>query len=362
MNPSRVCLFDAVDRSFRQDRIEVTDLRRGEARVRVTCCTICGSDLHTATGRRTGPSPCVLGHEIVGVVESASVDPLLDYFGNLIQIGQRITWGLTVGCGHCFFCHESIPQKCDSVFKYGHVRFEGQRAFGGLAEHCYLTPGTSLFSLPDELPDSVACPANCATATVHATLRAIRELMDIRNKTVLITGMGMLGLTACAWLKELNVGEIICVDVDHKRLELARDFGATQIVLANNEKDLVAVVDRATDGRGADAALELSGTTVAAMNCLNRLRVGGVLILAGSVFPSEPLNLSTETIVRKMLNIRGVHNYRPDDLAAAIDFLISCHHKYPFHALVQKSFGLDDVESAFALAKSGSAIRVAVTP
>ena len=114
------------------------------------------------------------------------------------DVGDRITWTLCASCGRCSNCRRGLPQKCEHLFKYGHEALAGDRPSGGLATHCVLRPGTTIFVVPDELPDSVACPANCATATVMASIRLLQEVTPVQGRTVLIAGMGMLGLTAAA--------------------------------------------------------------------------------------------------------------------------------------------------------------------
>ncbi len=198
----------------------------GELLVRVGMTTLCGSDLHTYTGRRSAPIPSILGHEIVGeVVETGPGDPPCDLAGREISIGQRITWSLCVSCGNCFFCQRDLPQKCAQLFKYGHEALsERQPLSGGLAQLVHLLPGTATLILPDGLTERVACPANCATATVAAALRTGGL---VAGEAVLVQGCGMLGLTACAMCAQRGAQQIIATDVDPQRLQRALAFGAT---------------------------------------------------------------------------------------------------------------------------------------
>ena len=138
-------------------------LRDGEALVRVTCCTLCGSDLHSYSGDREVLTPTILGHEILGTIEAVGGRTPL-------AIGQRVTWSIAASCGECYFCRNDLPQKCERLFKYGHEQMSEEHPLsGGLATHCHLAPGTTVVEIPSGLPDEVACPANCATATVAAT-------------------------------------------------------------------------------------------------------------------------------------------------------------------------------------------------
>ena len=170
---------------------------RGEILVDITCATICGSDAHTYHGRRTEPTPCVLGHEIVGrIVAFGPETPRIDLAGEPLAAGDRITWTLAASCGECFYCRRGLPQKCEHLFKYGHVAIAPGREFtGGFAECCVLRAGTGVMKLPDSIPDALAAPANCAMATVAASLRLAGYL---EGATVLVMGCGVLGLNAVA--------------------------------------------------------------------------------------------------------------------------------------------------------------------
>src|SRR5206468_3497695 len=121
----------------------------------------CRSDLHTHAGRRPAPTPSVLGHEVVGRIESFGPSASRkDFRGGPASVGGRVSWTVTACCGRCFFCSEQLPQKCERLFKYGHERVSRERPFaGGLAECVLLEPGTAWLRIPDEMPDAVAAPA-----------------------------------------------------------------------------------------------------------------------------------------------------------------------------------------------------------
>ena len=117
---------------------------------------------------------------------------------------------MMVHCGTCFFCTHSLPNKCECLFKYGHEAITSARALsGGLATHCQLNRGTALVRVPDSLPDAVACPASCATATIAA---ALRHAGDLTDAVVLIHGAGMLGLTAAAWASVRGAKAVVLCD------------------------------------------------------------------------------------------------------------------------------------------------------
>lgn len=355
-------VFAAAGEPLELQALPMPELREGEALARVICCTVCGSDLHTYQGHRSTPVPTVLGHEILGEVAALGPgEPVLDLRGRPLEVGERITWSIAASCGRCFFCTHGIPQKCVHLLKYGHeaIRADYQLS-GGLAEYCHLARGTAVSPVPEAVPDEAACPANCATATVAGAFRVGGGCDDA---VVLVQGCGMLGLTACAMAKARGAREIIACDVDPARLELASRFGASRCVaVADTDEALTLATREVTDGRGVDLALELSGAAAAMQMGLKLLRIGGHYVLVGAVFPSSPLALDPEAVIRRLLNIHGLHNYTPADLADAVAFLAQHHARYPFAELVADSFPLAEADRAFQHAIETRALRVAVRP
>lgn len=354
--------FDAATGSFSRREYPRPVPGPGEILVDVSLCTICGSDLHTYQGRRGAPPGCILGHEIIGTVaEWGGPDVPRDFHGQPLNNGQRITWALAVGCGECFFCHNGLPQKCGTLFKYGHESGTGQPA-GGLSRYCVLVPGTPVFRVPASLSDQVACPANCATATVAAGMRMLEQTHDPTGTVAVVMGAGMLGLTATAWLNRQGTRQIVVVDPLPERVGLAREFGASHGLDTTDPQVIGSLVDSLSGGRGADIALDFAGTREAVATCLDQVRAGGCVLLAGSVYPTEGLVVSPEKMVRDLVTIRGLHNYRADDLDRALVFLDQNRDRFPFDQLVPRTFGLAETAAAFEFAASGQAIRVAVRP
>ena len=226
-----------------------------EVLVEVIACTLCGSDLHSIHGRRAVPVPSILGHEILGrVVALGPEASQVDAAGQPLGPGDRVTWAIVASCGVCRACRLGLPQKCERGFKYGHEPLRpGRELAGGLADHCLLVTGTAIFRVPDSIPDEVACPSSCATATIAAALEAAGP---IEGRSVLILGAGMLGVTATARARSLGAEATIVTDPADDRLTMAARFGVTHTAPPTR---LAEVVAAATQGRGVDIALELSG-------------------------------------------------------------------------------------------------------
>ncbi len=356
-NTSIAAVFAGVPGQIELQSISIPELRAGQILVIVESCTLCGSDLHSIEGRRTVPVPTILGHEIVGRIEAFANDALRqDACGRPLEIGSRVVWSLVASCGNCFYCARGLPQKCSQAIKYGHEAFRpGLELLGGLAEHCLLVPGTTIISVPDELSPEVLSPASCATATIAAAL----ENILLKDRNVLIAGAGLLGLTACAMACHQGAASIVICDIDPQRRLQAMQFGATQSVAPHEVADAVRME---TNGSGVDVALELSGAPSAFQMLFPQLRLGGALILAGAVFPSEPVPMAMEQIVRRNLTLRGIHNYRPENLLQALDFLNKAQNVFPFHSLVAEWFTLPEINRALEAAKNPGNVRVGIRP
>jgi putative phosphonate catabolism associated alcohol dehydrogenase len=356
MSTSLAAVFSGTAGQMELRQIPRPEPAGGEILVRVLGCTICGSDLHTFDGRRQVPVPTVLGHEIVGqIVAIDETASRRDMAGQVLQMGDRVTWSLVASCGSCFFCKHSLPQKCLNAVKYGHEAFApGRELLGGLAEHCLIVPGTSIVRLPDELPIEVACPANCATATAAA---AVEAADDLKGACVCVLGAGLLGLTACGMASALGAANIICVELNPERRAQARSFGVTHAIAP---EELAGVAHGLTQGRGVDVAFELTGSPAAFTAAWPTLRIGGTFIVVGAVFPSPSVELPLEQLVRRHLTLRGIHNYQPHHLLAAVRFLTEQHGAFPFAQLVAQWHPLRNIEHAMQAARDPRKIRVGV--
>lgn len=352
---ARAAVFLGANQPLQIQQGLVPSARPDEVVVETLGCTLCGSDVHSRFGRRKVATPTILGHEILGkVVSFGEGVPPVDARNVLLSIGDRVTWAIVANCGGCHYCHRELPQKCERAFKYGHEVHKPTHAWsGGLASHCVLVPHTSIFKVPAELDSRSVLPANCATATTAAALRAAGAIHD---RIVLVMGAGMLGLTACAMASARGAAAVICCDVQPQRRELALAFGATAVT---SPEELAVCVRQASSGYGADAVLEMSGATVAMASALEVLGIGGVLVEVGAVFPVAELHVLPENLVRRQWTLRGVHNYAPQDLSSALQFLQE-NPQFPFASLVSAQYSLDEIDQAFTVAASGQHLRVAV--
>ena len=331
--------------------------------VKVTCCTICGSDVHSWTGRRAAPTPMILGHEIVGRIVELGAGVTHDSGDRPLQIGDRITWTIMDNCGKCYYCREKeLMMKCRHLKKYGHDNCDDPPHFvGGFAEYCYITPGTCVIRIPDILSDEEVAPANCALATVVAGWEAA-GVKPFEN--VLIQGAGALGFYAAALAKHYGCRRIIVTDILDHRLDFIKVFGATDAINVGgmSDKEIVRMIQKMTDGFGVDCAMEVAGIPDLIPTGLKCLRTGGRYVEIGNSAPGASFSYDACDIVWRRLTLKGIHNYDVRHLQAGVDLLAQTHDKFPFKDMVTDRVDLTNINDGMRLADSGKAIRVAVHP
>jgi threonine dehydrogenase-like Zn-dependent dehydrogenase len=182
---------------------------------------------------------------------------------------------------------------------------------------------------------------------VVATLAAAGP---IDGRSLLVFGGGILGVTACALARSRGVTRIDVVEPNSVLHDRIRSFGAHSIVDAS-----------AISGQY-DVALELSGSRDAAAAALEAVRIGGTVVFAGTVSPVGTVELDPEKVVRRLLSLRGIHNYHPMDLGEAIEFLGDHGRKVPFSTLFGQIFRLSDLNSAVNVATACGGTRILIQP
>ncbi len=347
-------VFDCANTALIKVNKPIRSLRDGEILVNIQYTTLCGSDLHTYSGLRNEPCPTILGHEIVGIIEAISLEHSgLDARGNQLHIGDRITWTVFSSDPSSVNYQPEIPQKNDKLYKYGHRQItEEDDLHGGLATHIILRPNTCIRMLPKDLSLGVAATINCAIATSAGALRLAET---ITGKNVHIAGMGLLGLVSLAMCKEMGANRLIASDISPVRLELAKKFGATDTINLNDVNAHTALqaftIDRFIDMSGSPDAMELG---------IDTLGLHGKAILVGAVFKQRTTGIDAEKVIRKMLTIKGLHNYNYSDFSTAVDFIIDNWQKYPFETLIEREFPLEQVNEAISYALQHKPIRAGI--
>ncbi|MGH7506955.1 MAG: alcohol dehydrogenase catalytic domain-containing protein, partial [Longimicrobiales bacterium] len=240
--------------------------------VAVEAAGICGSDLHPYLGRERGlDRGTVMGHEFVGrIVEIGSAVRTL-------ARGDRVVAPFTTSCGECWACDIGLTSRCVRGQLFGWVQ-DGRGLHGAQAEYVRVPlADTTLVRVPDALSDAgIALLAG----DVLATAMFAAELATVSSgDSVAIVGCGPVGLLAVRAALARGAREVFALDAVESRLALASAFGATALSVLRS--DAVRVVRDATNGRGADRAIEAVGSPEATQTAADVLRPGGVLAAVG---------------------------------------------------------------------------------
>ena len=359
----RAVVYPAPNAPFEVREYPVRDARDGEVLVRIAMSTICRSDIHSYEGRRPNPCPGILGHEIIGIIEQIGEGVRDDLRGAPLAAGDRITWTEYFADGPSYYrdVHD-MPHKAPGLRKYGHDHVDDDPHFlGGFADYCYILPGTGILKLPDALTDEEATPLNCGVATMISVTEAAAVAV---GETVVVQGLGLLGIYGCAIAKARGATRVIGLDAVPARRRIAERFGAdlTFDVSVMDEEELVAAVREASPPDGPDAVLEVCGVSSVVPGGVRMLRIGGRYVLAGVINPGSRFTLDGHDLIRKWITLKGIHNYHPRHLVQALDFVMANRGRFPFAEIVDSRFGLDQLDEAFEKAANHRVLRAAIVP
>ena len=357
----RLAVYGAPNAAFEIREYALRAPMPGEVLVRIRMSTICRSDIHSYQGHRPNPCPGVLGHEIIGTIVALGEGVERDLRGETLSVGNRITWSEYFISGRDYVSDVlDLPQKARGVDKYGHMAADtAPHHHGGFGEYCYVLPNSWILRLPDALSDEEATPINCGVATMIA----VTEAAEIRiGQSVVIQGLGLLGLYGAAIAKARGARLVIGVDQDARRRRLASLFGVDIALDPSDEAALLQQVHAACPPEGADVVIEVCGVPEVLPLGIEMLRVGGTYVIGGLVNPNAMVTLDANKILRKLLTLRGIHNYHPRNLIEALDFVVANRHRFPFDELVDGKYSLEQVDSAMADAASRRVLRAAIIP
>lgn len=358
----RIAVYNEPNAPFEVQDYPLRKPLSNEALVKVSMSTICRSDIHSYQGHRPSPCPGLLGHEIVGKIVALGEGLTHDMRGDPISVGDRITWSEFFIPGDNYFSEVlDLPQKSHGVEKYGHMAATtAPHHHGGFAEYCYVLPKSWILKLPDALTDTEATPINCGVATMVA----VTEAANIRlGSTVVIQGLGLLGLYGAALAKSRGAKFVVGLDVNAKRRDQSKRFGVDMALdPSQSATELLKKINTHCQPEGADVIIEVCGVPDVLPLGLELVRVGGTYVIAGMVSPGATVTLDANRFVKKMITLKGIHNYHPRHLIEALDFVTQHKSQFPFVELVDGQYSLDNVTQAMSDASSQRVLRAAIVP
>jgi alcohol dehydrogenase len=327
----------------------------GEAVIRITLTTICGTDLHIVRGEYPVKPGLIIGHEPVGVIEE--LGPGVTGF----EIGDRVLVGAITPCGQCRACLSGQLSQCGHGEGYeaiGGWRF-GNTINGAQAEYLLVPHAqANLAKIPDELTDEQVV----LLADIASTGFSGAESGGVRiGDAVVVFAQGPIGLCATAGAKLLGASMIIGVDSDETRLSMSRRLGA-DITLNHLEVDVIAEVKRLTGG-GADVAIEALGTQGTFENALRCLRPGGVLSSLGVY--SGKLGIPYDAFAAGIGDYRIVTTLCPGGKERMRRLMeVVRGGRVDFTPLLTHTFSLDEIGEGYRVfgERLDGALKVAIKP
>jgi alcohol dehydrogenase len=337
----------------------VPEVGPGDALVRITTTTICGTDIHILKGEYPVERGRIVGHEPVGVIE------VLGAGVRGYEVGQRVIAGAITPCGQCYACLEGHKSQCGADTGKGYPKALGGWRFGNTIDGCqaeYVRVPFAMANLtpvPDGLSDEqvLMCPDIMSTGFAGAESGRI-EVGD----TVAVFAQGPIGLCATLGARLKGATQIIAVDALPERLEMARRLGADTTINAR-EADPVAEIRGLTDGRGVDVAIEALGRQATFESCLRVLKPGGVLSSLGVY--SGKLEVPLDAIAAGIGDHKIVTTLCPGGKARMRRLLGAvASGRADLRSLVTHRFKLDQIEQAYELFANqrDGVLKVAITP
>jgi 2-desacetyl-2-hydroxyethyl bacteriochlorophyllide A dehydrogenase len=287
------------------------------------------------------PPPVVLGHEASGTVEAVGDNV------EGVSVGDRVLVPAVVTCGKCRWCREGRENICSSMVMFGnHVD-------GAYAEY-FVAPGKDVFQLPESVPlEEGAIIADAISTPYHAVVNRGRVRA---GDVVVVFGCGGVGINAVQIASTCGA-QVVAVDVSEQKLEWAKKFGADFCVNATGDTKVSKTIRKLTGG-GADVAFEVIGRPETIVHAFDSVRSGGRLVVVG--FSDQPVTLAAGKIMFREIEVLGSLGCRPVDYPRIIQMCADGRIKVK--ELVTHRFALEDLADAFAVMKTGDALRSIVLP
>ncbi len=345
------------------DDIEMAPPGPGEVRVKVVASGVCHSDLSVQNGTIPLPTPIVLGHEGAGIVEE------LGEGVTTLQTGDHVVLSFVPSCGSCFYCNRGQAFLCEkSAMAAAGGMLDGstrltlggqplrQMAMCGTFGNYAIVPEISLVKIDDDVDLRYAALIGCGVLT---GIGAALNTATIRpGDSVAVVGCGGVGLNVIQGAKIAGAERIIAVDMFDSKLKMAEQFGATDLVKAD-EGDAVSNVTSLTGGRGADVAFEVIGLGPTIDQTINMTRNGGEAVLVGVPRMDVMLNLNAAfTFLYLAKTVKGCW-YGSSNVHSEVPKLLELYKsgELKLDELISREIGIEDVNDAFEAMKTGEVAR-----
>jgi threonine dehydrogenase-like Zn-dependent dehydrogenase len=351
--------------------------------VKMEVSGICGTDKHTYQGFTTQyagsgnpkqiPFPIIQGHENVGTIAAIGGNQnYTDFEGVPVKVGDRVVVGPNISCGECYYCRHDFPYYfCPKTVDYGNniSSKNAPHLFGGWSQYLYVLPKSFVVRVPDDLSSEVAVLAEIMAVTVG--LDRAKQISAFPNEsfrfddTVVVFGVGPLGMCFLMKARMLGAGTMIAVDLSDYRLTLARRLGADHSLNATNstKAERLAFVRELTHGRGADVVIETAGVPQVIPEALEMLRMGGLLLEAGNFSDLGDVSINPNRhLCTNSVRIIGVGGDEPAAYGPSMRQMVRYMQHYPLGDFVTHHFGLRDVDAAVKKSIEPDSMKVVIDP
>jgi L-iditol 2-dehydrogenase len=359
--------------SLSEQKITLPDPGPKDVVLRVDLTGICGTDVHMYNGGMDLDFPVVPGHEFAGIAEFVGEDVETDAKGEAIQEGDRLAIVPAMPGGEKDWYSRNMPGRprlSEEPDRFGFDNVSDQYA-GGMSEYVILPPKSAYYKLPEGMGVELGALVEPISVGMHAFERSLQPgLPHIREgfgvgRSVAVQGAGPIGLFAMCAAKAAGAGQIIAIDARSERLELAKEFGATEVVNLTeyDEEDLIPNVKSLTNGGvGPDVVIEAAGVPQAVKQGIELPHDGGTFVEVGHFAYNGETEINPTRLVQKELNVYGSLAYPPNQFESAIELINQLQDEIPFKKLFNFRTIFENVDEAYKAQESGEAYRATVHP
>ena len=324
------------------ESVDIPNIGPRQVLIKVTHAGICGTDRHIYEWDQWSQDRVKIGittgHEFVGKV--IAIGSAVDR----VEIGQRVSGEGHIGCGKCEMCRTGNGHICESVVILG-IDCDGCFApyVAVPEENCWpVSPG---------IPDKIAAVFDPLGNAVHTVMAA-----GVSGKSVLITGVGIIGLMAVTVAKAAGAGKIFVTDMDQRRLDLAIELGAERAFKATD--DWTEEILKETHGHGPHVMLEMSGNAQAIRDGFSVLRSGGTAAMLG--IPSSPIEIDlSKLIIFKGTTVLGINGRKMFETWYQMENLL-LSDRLNLEPIITHELEMKDFEKGLKMMQSGEAIKVVI--
>lgn len=336
--------FYAAKQPLKLENVQIPPPGDDEVAVEIKAASICHSDLHTLAGRQVPATvPITLGHEASGVVSAKGKNV------TNVEVGDRVGIDYVQSCGKCQYCLRGKDNLCDN---FAVMSFNRE---GSWKEEA-VVPSRHVHRLPNNIGFPEGAMLNCAVMTAY---HAVRYAQQPPGASVLVYGLGGVGLSLLKWAKIAGATDIIAVDLEDEKLKIAKREGATATVNPRNGNPVQEI--RKLTGGGVDIGYEVIGKQESERNTISSVRKGGQAVLVGMSWDPIPIHVVDD------LQVPEVKVMSPQDhLKSEIPEVLRLIEigRFTFSDAVTHKFPLGSVNEAVSVLqnRTGNPGRVVLEP